>query len=81
MNVDYSVYKLDQDKVIVNGKVRRKQDNMPANEGVLRIANIIVGDLLKKWKTFASSNLHGDKPLLVRLDESGKPQIELKKVE
>jgi len=80
MNVDYSVYKLDQDKVIINGTIRRRQDNS-ANGGVLRIASIIVGDLLKKWKTFASSNQHGDKPIVVSLDANGKPKVELKKGE
>ncbi len=77
MNVDYSVYKLDQDTCIMNGQVRRKQDGLAANEAVMRIANVIVGDLLKKWKTFAASNKHGNKPIVVRTTD-GKPVVELK---
>jgi len=78
MNIDYSVYKLDQDKVILKGTVRRKQEGLAPNEAVLRIANVIVGDLLKKWKTFASSNKHGSKPIKVSIDNTGKAKVELK---
>ncbi len=78
MNVDYSIFKLDQNKIINEGQVRRKQDGLSPADAVLRIANVIVGNLLKKWPTFASSNKHGEKPIQVMLDGSGQPKVELK---
>lgn len=79
INIDYFVYKLDQDKIILKGNIRRKQEVLHTDEAVLRISNIIVGNLLRKWKTFASSNMHGSRPIKVNIDNHGKAEVELKK--
>lgn len=74
MNVDWSVYKLDSDKVIMASSVRRKQDNLGPAEGVLKIANVIVGAFKDKFKTFAASNKTGAKPIMVTI-QGDKPQV------
>ncbi len=77
MNIDYAVYKLDTDKVLTNGNIRRKAE-MSAPDAIIRIANIIVGEIKEKYKTFASTNRHGDKPIVVRIDANGNPEVVLK---
>ena len=78
MNIDYNVYKLDQDKIILSKNIRRKQGDLPGHEAVIRIANIAVGEMLKKWKTFASSNKNGNKPIMIKIDNNGKASVVLK---
>ena len=69
MNIEYNLYKLDQDKVIIKDKVRRKSEmNMPT--AIIRIGSIIAGKVKKKYKNFYCSNKFKNKPIIVKLENS-----------
>ncbi len=69
MNIEYNLYKLDQDKIIVKDKVRRKSDmNMPT--AIIRVGSIIAGKIKKKYKEFCNSNKHKNKAIVVKLENS-----------
>ena len=78
MNIDYNIYKLDQDKVILNKNIRRKQNDLSGREAILKIANVAVGEMLKQWKTFASSNKNSNKPIMIKINDKGEANIVLK---
>lgn len=70
INVNYSVYKLDKDTLILSEKIRRKQNQTTPEDAILRVGSIIVGKIKDKYKTFAGSNLNGEKAIKIEIQGS-----------
>lgn len=76
MNIDYQMYKLDADKIVLKNKFRRKQEFNSPSDSFLRIASYIVGKVKNKYKALSNSNKYKKKPIQVKL-VNGEPKIQL----
>lgn len=65
INVDYSIYKLDADEIIIKDAVRRKGGAQSNNDLVMRTASVIVGKILDKYKTLSATNKFKDTPIVL----------------
>jgi hypothetical protein len=76
MNIDYQMYKLDVDKIVIDNSFRRKQEFNSPSDSFLRIASYIVGKMKNKYKVLSNSNKHKNKPIQVKIVD-GEPSIQL----
>jgi hypothetical protein len=74
LNVEYSVYKLDTDKVIIQDTVRKKLTHNNVDRAALFVADKIFDSVEKRYGGILNSNLYGDRAMVLKI-KNGQPEL------